>query len=123
MIILSRSQYQSFVYLLFSHFVVIIIIITFIVIMILLFFFERDYDSFENFLRAIQKHDKKKSYAILIKRFKQIYFSNVKRKCVLMCEREDITKRKLEIKFRKIENKKCECAFKVNVIFNQNLNV
>ena len=83
--------------------------------MILLFFLERNYDSFEDFFRAIQKNDKKKNYAIFIKRFKQIYFSNVKRKCVFMCERKNITKRKLEIKSRKIESKKCECAFKVNV--------
>ena len=91
--------------------------------MILLFSSQRNYESFEELIRAIQAHGKNEGYAVLIKRFKSIYSLNVKRKYVLMCEREDTTKRKPDAKPRKIESKKCGCEFRVNAIFKQHLNV
>ena len=82
---------------------------------------KRNYASFEELYNAVQAHARKKNYAIIMKRFKKIYFSNEKRKCVLICDRKNITKRKKKTKFRKIESKKCDCEFKVNVIYKKHL--
>ena len=62
--------------------------------MILQFLLKRNYASLEELYNVVQAHVRKKNYAIVMKRFKKIYFSNEKRKCVLICDREDITKRK-----------------------------
>ena len=118
---ISSIYLPFFFFLLFV--VIIIIIIEIIIAIILLFSSQRNYESLKKFICAIQAHNKKKSYIVVIKRFKLIYSSNVKRKCVFMYERESITKRKFKIKSRKIENKKCECEFKINAIFKQHLNV
>ncbi|CAF9941365.1 MAG: hypothetical protein HETSPECPRED_003215, partial [Heterodermia speciosa] len=75
---------------------------------------KRNYASLDELYAAVQAHALKENYAIVIKRFKKIYFSNEKRKCVLICDRDDITKRKKEAKPRKIESKKCGCEFKIN---------
>ena len=91
--------------------------------MILQFSLKRNYASFKKFYNVVQTHVRKKNYAIVMKRFKKIYFSNEKRKCVLICDRENITKRKKKTKFRKIKIKKCDCEFKINVIYKKHLKV
>ncbi|KAL8793164.1 MAG: hypothetical protein Q9195_004276, partial [Heterodermia aff. obscurata] len=71
---------------------------------------ERDYASLENLIQVVQAHALNKGYAVRIKRSKTSYFSNEKRKCVLICDREDAFKRKAEAivkKFKKTDSKKC----------------
>ena len=91
--------------------------------MILQFLLKRNYASFEKFYNVVQAHVCKKNYAIVMKRFKKNYFSNEKRKYVLICDRENITKRKKKTKFRKIEIKKCDCEFRINVIYKKHLKI
>ena len=85
---------------------------------------KQDYVFFNNFMDSVQSHVKNQSYAIVIKRYQLIYFTNKNRKCVFMCKYQNKIKRKLnsqfEIKFRKfrkLNNKRCDCKFKVNVVY------
>ena len=57
------------------------------VIMILQLFSERNYVFFNDFIDSVQSYAKNQNYAIVIKRYQLIYFTNENRKCVFMCER------------------------------------
>ena len=89
--------------------------------MILQFFSKRNYAFFKNFVDAIKKHAKNQNYAIVVKRQKFIYFFERVVKYTLMCDRQNQSKRKFEVKSRKIEIKRCDCKFKVNAIYKKHL--
>ena len=96
--------------------------------MILRFSSKRNYAFLEKLIEAVRKHVEKKNYEVSTKRFKSSFFIEKKIKCVLVCDREDFTKRKSEIKSKKNDqsrrekNKKCDCNFKINDIYDKHLN-
>ena len=130
---LSQTSYQFFCFVLFMIFALRRLNILHqhcINIMILQFFSKRDYESLKKLVAAVQRHVKNQNYAIVNKRFKKKIFFDEKCKCVLICDRENHIKRKFnskffkfERKFRKTKFKKCDCEFKINVIYKRYLKI
>lgn len=85
--------------------------------------FATNYSSLDARLKIVQAHAIAKEYVIVKSRSKVNYKFDVVAKVNIACERNDKSRRKLETKQRKTISIKCDCFFKINVIYKQSLNV
>ena len=81
-----------------------------------------DYATFEALIKAVQNHAFTEDYAIVKARFKSNNFENVI-KTVFVCDRDEQSRRKLKAQTKRTDNIKCDCSFKIKVVYIKILNV
>lgn len=76
-----------------------------------------NYSLLDVLVETIQAHAIAKEYVIVKSRSKAGYKSNAIAKVDIICERDDKPQRKLEAKQKRIARIKCDCLFRVNVLY------
>ena len=82
-----------------------------------------NYSSLDALVEVVQAYAVAEEYAIVKLRSKAKYKFNIVAKVDIICERDDESRRKLRVKQKKIASIKCDCSFKINVLYKQGLKV
>ena len=83
---------------------------------------EADYFTFDALMKAMQNHIFIKDFVIVKTRFKSNNFENVI-KIVFLCNRDEQSRRRFKTQIKRIDNIKCDCLFKINVVYKKTLNI
>ena len=83
---------------------------------------EADYSTLDALVEAVQNHVFTEGFVIVKARFKSNSFENVV-KAVLLCDRDEQSRRRSKAQAKRTDSIKCDCLFKINVVYKKTLDV
>ena len=83
---------------------------------------EANYFILDSLMKAMQNHVFIKDYAIVKVRFKSNNSENMI-KIVLLCDRDEQSRRTFKAQAKRIDNIKCNYLLKINVVYKKTLNI
>ena len=83
---------------------------------------EANYFTFNSLMKAMQNHISTEDYAIVKARFKSNDSENVI-KVLLLCDRDEQSRRMFKAQTKRTDNIKCDCLFKINAVYKKTSNV